>query len=138
MEPTPLDQYENALIQYLKRTARQAAKLDDLKALMAWRCEIEPQYVDLIALAEWVYELVMWVKPPAVPFDLWVHASPSQAWKYGALETGPVPIKEADDNLVHYARLLAVLCSRLRLTEVAKLPGYDHNATVGPFGHLAN
>ncbi len=77
---------------------------------------------------------------------LFADAEPTREWALGLADLNPqsgAPVclyRPCDGTPTqirawHYwARLVSVLCSRLRMAEVARLPGYDHDATVGPFG----
>lgn len=71
---------------------------------------------------------------PAYPGAFGVIADAFREDSWFALDCGTVPVAEATNERNRWCRLIAVLCSRLFLAEVSKLPGYDHNATEGPFG----
>lgn len=132
----PLDQYDNALIQYLKRSHH--ARLPDILAIWGWRCGMEPECISLPHLAEAMLEIVQrfdLLERNDGVIGLYHDASPDQQWRFG-IETGNVPIQLATENRAHWVRLIGVLASRLRMAECAKLVGYNHNALVGPFAAM--
>lgn len=136
-----LDQYDNALIQYLKRTNK--PKLSGIVSIWAWRCCIEEQYVyrDLPAIAHHLYEVceecdLLGASSSSSPigfggFGLMVDAAPSRAWML-SLDAGNTDGPLTDPDRAYWWRILSVLCSRLTMSEVSKLPGYNHEAKVGP------
>lgn len=140
--PEPLDQYDNALIQYLKKSGNNnAPRLEDVRAIWGWRCGMTPECVRLTDIAESLYVLCeqLDLLGPSLStfpggrggFGVIADAAPDRGWTLGLL--GAAWVGDSPDN--HYwFRIIAVLCSRLRLSEVAKLPGYNHNAKFGPFG----
>ncbi len=143
MKPTPLDQYENALIVYLKRAS--PPSLDGVCAIWGWRCGIYPSDVHATDIAESLYDLCerldllghsMGHYPGGTGgFGVLCDAAPERLW---TLYLDGMPGAGESQEAHYWFRVVAVLCSRLRGALVSKLPGYDHNATVGPFGHLAN
>lgn len=144
--PRPLSQYENALIQYLKKSGTSCSshacqpRLEDLHAIWGWRCGVEPQYVRLTDLAESFYVLCerldllgqSFSNFPGGPggFGVIADAAPERDWTIN-LAGRPGPGASGESH--YWFRIVAVLCSRLRMSEVAKLPGYKHGATAGPF-----
>jgi hypothetical protein len=140
----PLDQYENALIQYLKKTFGGESRLSDLVTLFAWRCNLDRQYVDLPAIAHFMLETVEKSNAlgPRGIYQLYHDAAPDRQWQFG-LKDDTKPREpgfmsshsEAVETHGHWVRLIRVLSSRLRLTEVVTLPGYNHEAQEGPFAY---
>jgi len=139
--PEPLDQYENALIQYLKKSGNNSApRLEDVRAIWGWRCGMTPECVRLTDLAESLYELcerldllgssISMFPSGRGGFGAIADAAPERLWALN-LAGMPGPGESAEKH--YWFRIVAVLCSRLRLSEVAKLPGYDHGAKLGPF-----
>ncbi len=139
MEPTPLDQYENALIVYLKR--HHPSSLDGVRAIWGWRCGIAPSDIDVTDIADALYTLgerlnLLGHSLGNYPggrggFGVLCDAAPERTWAL-SLVGGPGAGESQERH--YWFRVVSVLCSRLRMAEVAKLPGYDHDATVGPFG----
>jgi hypothetical protein len=134
----PLDQYENALIQYLKHHARTSPRLSDLLAIWSERNGIAAKHIPLDHLAECMWDIVARYNLfgcsntiPMIrgPLGIYADAAPERAWQFG-LDT--VVFGRTRDD--HWCNLIAVLASRLMLTEVSKLPGYDGQASFGPFG----
>lgn len=141
MSTQPLDKYENALVQYLKRNSDHY--LDDLIVLYGWRVEMHPNTIlaNLPSVVEWVWKLcerceLLGHSFSSLPggfggFGVLCDATPSREWAL-LLKTGRSSLD--DPNRLYWYRILSVLCSRLYMAEVVKLPGYNHDAMVGPFG----
>ena len=66
------------------------------------------------------------------PFDLLCDAAPDREWALGLTERPGDPPMSPHNR--YWWRIISVLCSRLYMAEVRKLPGYNHDATEGPFG----
>ncbi len=144
--PEPLDQYENALVQYLKRSCGNGnGKLADLMVIWGWRNEIRPELIHLSHLAECMNDLAercdllghSMVHPGAFgAMGVICDAAPDREWALSLDRHEPWwSITDIDMQTWRYwSRIVAVLASRLRMAEVSKLPGYDHDATAGPFG----
>ncbi len=145
----PLDQYENALVVYLKRS--KGPTLSGIFAIWAWRCAIEPDYAArhvnliaeaLLALVERLDLMHGGIAGPDGHAGLLNDAAPGREWALILHDLAdphhkPACYPEDEPNAVawlDWARLVAVLCSRLYMAEVRKLPGYNHDATEGPFG----
>ena len=136
----PLDQYENALIQYLKRSGNNCTpRIEDIRAIWGWRCGIDPQHVRLTDLAESLYVLCerLDLLGPSLSnfpggqggFGVIADAAPDRVWTLNLVGVPP----EAGPDTHYWFRIIGVLCSRLRMSEVKKLPGYKRNASEGPF-----
>jgi hypothetical protein len=139
--PAPLDQYENALCQYLKRTVNEPTRLRDLQAIWGWRNAIPADHVPLWHLAGCMWEccerLGLMGCSNTIPLEhgplgVLMDAAPDRAWMF-RLEVDPERAAEEGERFDYWVRIIAVLASRLRMAEVSKLPGYDHDATEGPF-----
>ncbi len=153
--PEPLDEFDNAVCQYLKRSTHPT--LTGILDLWAWSRGIEPAYASLHLshIAEHLCVLVERLDLVGVSMTghrgaagLFADADPCRAWCLCLVDLNPqggtprcqyVPSsREARidqiDSWYQWARFISVLCSRLRMARVADLPGYDHNATAGPFG----
>lgn len=138
--PEPLDTYENALVQYLKRTPKPT--LVGVLAIWGWRSAMEPSYIQFGYLAEALWELCERLdlmdhsinSCPGGPggFGVLCDAEPGREWAL-CLDAGDLKDPLTDPNRLYWFRIVSVLCSRLRMAEVARLPGYDHDAKVGPF-----
>ncbi len=137
--PKPLDEYENALIQYLKRS--KSPTLADVRAVWAWRNAVDSSAIGLGDLAASLWELcerldVLGHSFSSFPggsggFGVLCDAAPEREWAL-LLKVDRTSLDCPDR--VHWFRVVSVLCSRLYMAEVAKLPGYNHDATAGPFG----
>lgn len=138
LSPEPLDIYENALIQYLKRS--QPPALSGVLEIWGWRCELEPSHIPLGDLATVLYALcerldLLSHSLGSFPggrggFGVMCDAAPDRDWA----QCLKVERTELDSpERVYWWRIISVLCSRLRMSEVAKLPGYNHETTNGPF-----
>jgi hypothetical protein len=137
----PLDQYENALIQYLKRSNPPA--LTDLLKIWGWRCGVDWEDIPLAYLAEAMMEVAERYDLLAYSFatpgargamGVMIDAAPGREWAL-CLDVGKEWTDSTiDPHLLYWGKIISVLASRLRMAEVVKLPGYDHEATVGPFG----
>lgn len=125
----PLDQYENALVQYLKRSSQ--ARLTDIIAIYGWRCEINPDHISIVHMTESIHGLCARCGLLGNPFDLLADASPDSMWRFGLSDAATE--ENSHPTTRYWAGVIGVLCSRLRMAEVAKLPGYNHEAAVGPF-----
>lgn len=141
--PQPLDEYENAVVQYLKRTHRPT--LADVLAIWGWRHAVEPECVPLPHLAECLWRLCercqllgySFATPGAFGgMGVLIDAAPTREWALllDAGTRGPLD----DPTRTYWWRVISVLCSRLLMAKVSDLPGYDHDATAGPFGHAGN
>jgi hypothetical protein len=138
----PLDEYENALIQYLKRCACTPPKLADLLTIWGWRNAVSPEIIPLSHLAECMWAIVArydlfgcsnTIPMIRGPLGIYADAAPDRVWMF-SLDLGSVPIRQVTPERDHWCRLIAVLASRLMMAEVSKLLGYDHQANLGPFG----
>ncbi len=135
----PLDQYQNALIVHLKRSRK--ATLADVLAIWAWRCEMDPSHIELPLVAEHLWDLcerldLMDHSLGSFPggrgaFGVLCDAAPERYWAL-CLDGDGLSDSPTETHL-YWFRIVSVLCSRLRMAEVARLPGYDHEAKAGPF-----
>jgi hypothetical protein len=145
----PLDEYENALIQYLKHHARTSPRLSDLLAIWSERNAIAPDRIPLDHLAECMWEIVERYglfgcsnTIPVIhgPLGIYADAAPDRTWMFSLeYDTPSNPAKgiaalEQYAAYLYWSQIIAVLASRLMMAEVSKLPGYDHKASFGPFG----
>ncbi len=137
--PTPLDPYENALVQLLKRSTTHT--LADVLAIWGWRNATDPSHIDVADVARCLWTVcekldLLGHSFSSFPgglggFGVMCDAAPGREW---ALLLSYTPDADASDEHLYWYHIVSVLCSRLYMAEVAKLPGYDHHATVGPFG----
>ena len=108
---TTLDTWDYKLIRLLKGENSRPKALH-LRALWAERCLLNLGDVRLPHVVDRLAEIVDAFNPMPL-CDLIEAANPLNAWKYG----NEVPID-------YHAAWLSVLASRIRLTDVVKLPGY--------------
>ncbi len=143
--PAPLSECDNALIQYLKRTPGTHHVIDVL-SIYAWRVGMEDENMSfhLDDIASYLYALcerldLLGHSLSSFPggrggFGVMCDAAPEREWALllnpGMILTEPT----ASPDRRYWFRVISVLCSRLYMAEVAKLPGYDHDAVAGPFG----
>lgn len=137
--PPPLSECDNALIQYLKRDLK--GKISDIVSIFGWRCEMDVAYVKLPDIAHWMnkvcetYDLLGPSFASPVEFGsmgVIVDAAPNREWALSLQLDCPNLSDLQTWN--YWGRIIAVLASRLRMSRVSDLPGYNHDATVGPFG----
>lgn len=136
----PLDQYDNALIQYLKRTHKPT--FNGVIAIYSWRVAMDPSYVlrSLSAVASHLWELCEQYDLLGASFSsspvafgglgVMVDAAPGREWALLLQENHTDPL--ASPDRLYWWRIISVLCSRLMMTNVSKLPGYNGDATEGP------
>jgi hypothetical protein len=126
--PAPLDIYENTLVHYVKHS--RVPRLESLRQIWGERNYLPPQYVPLWHLAECMggmadrFSLLCCGGGyPVFPGWLGVYAdaAPGRKWATG-LQYDEGELSE-DDR--HWARLIAVLSSRIMLAKISDLPGYD-------------
>lgn len=131
--PAPLDQYENALAVYLKRTEQ--ATLSDVLAIWAWRNEVDPSCIHVSHVAQCLWDLcerlgIMGHSLGSFPgghggFGVLCDAAPDREW---ALSLKVNRTELDSPERVYWWRILSALCSRLRMAKVSQLPGYNHDA----------
>ncbi len=136
-----LDPYENALVQVLKRSTTHT--LADVLAIWGWRNAVDPSQIDVADVARCLFELCERLDLLGHSFNSFpggfgaygvlCDAVPSRDWALLLKPDSPYS-EEASLNRTYWFRIVSVLCSRLYMAEVSKLPGYDRHATVGPFG----
>lgn len=110
-QPFTLDKWDIALIRLLKGKSRPTSL--QLCALWAERCFLDSDYPGLLnQVILRMAKIVEATHPFTLP-DLIEAANPSNAWQYGDAAPGD-----------YWGAWFNVLRSRIRLTEVVKLPGY--------------
>ena len=140
--PAPLDRYENAIVQHLKRSPKPA--FGDLLLIWGWRNSCRASDIPLSHLAERMYDLadrcgllgMSFATPGASGgMGVLIDASPCREWAcifHELPDTNRSPLYVAER--AYWIRVISVLASRLMLAPVDQLPGYDHESAAGPFG----
>lgn len=109
-QPYTLDKWDVRLIQMLKN--ERLPTFLELRELWAERCALELRFSQLAYVVEHMAMLVDTFNPRPTS-SLIYNTQPSRLWQYGA------------ENVTDHWEIWAiVLGHHLRMTEVAKLPGY--------------
>lgn len=118
-----LDKWDNAVIFYLKQDLN--CNMEGVRKIWAERCGMDIRYITTQCLVDHFLPIVLDLGK--VNKDLtysapWIinDASPDKAWQFRDMgeQTG-------DETTAYYNRILTVICSRLRLSEVKYLPGFS-------------
>lgn len=124
MNTIKLDKWDCAVIYYVKQSKFQT--LHDIKKIWAERCGLDVEHITSQCLAEHFLPIVLDYgklhgNTTYTAASIIVDAAPDSQWKFRDMGESVEP----DLTQQHFNRFLTVLCSRLRLTEVKYLEGFD-------------
>jgi hypothetical protein len=108
-----MNKYDNLIIRACKSNGDTVRRL---KKIYGWAYAIDVEYVHFGDLAHYLFEIVEKYNPIS-SMDLARAINPSEVWKTGA-----------PNGCGYWEGVVFVLASRLRLTEIGKLPEYRASA----------
>lgn len=119
-----LDKWDNAVIFYVKQD--QNSTIEGVRKIWAERCGLDLEDVTSECLVDHFSPIVIQLLIARGTYDFHVaefirDCAPNNAWKYGMNKRD---LYESDESVKYFNRVLAVICSRLRLTETKYLIGF--------------
>jgi hypothetical protein len=120
-----LTEWDFAVIYYVKQETNQ--KIDDIKKIWRERCDLPDDYeISSGDLINHFLPIVVLLgeksKSSKYSFESIVQdAAPKNSWMFRDMTSKD----ETCEDEIYYNRIFTVICSRLRLSEVKYLPGFD-------------